>query len=159
MAKIRVDKAIEEGKSNYKIKKLLDQEGFPENLIPENDQMTNRRSYMKKKILGGLVSNKAGGFYKWIKDRSINFQEADMHTLIILADDLSDDDFKLVLTTRALLQNAVKESKEGFGFMCMDTTHKLVTCRFKFTTIATATVNDEIADIGYILQQTKIARA
>ena len=43
------------------------------------------------------------------------------------------------------------DRSESTGYLAADTTHKIISCQLKFTTLATATINQEIADIAYII--------
>lgn len=151
MVKILVDEQIKGGKSNFKIKKFLEDEGFNDDVIPDNKQLSNRRRYLKSIILGELCQNTKGGFYSWLKDHTKDFSDASNHEMIIISHELNDKDFRLVLSTKSLLENAVKENQNCRGYMALDSTHKIVSCQFKFTTIATSTSNQEIADIAYII--------
>ena len=41
--------------------------------------------------------------------------------------------------------------KQLMSYVAVDATHKIISCRFKFSTIATCTIDQEIADIAYII--------
>lgn len=146
-----MDELIQNGKSNFKIKQDLENHGFSEELIPENKQLSNRRTYLKSLILGELANNTKGGFYTWLQEHSKDFTQANPHEMLALAHDLNDKDFRLLISTKSLLKNAVRESRDSLGYLAMDSTHKVVSCQFILTTITTATTNQEMADIAYFL--------
>ena len=149
--KIKVDQYIQDSKSNFKIKAKLEEEGFDENVIPTGKQLSNRRTYLIKVLLKELASNTEGGFYSWLEKNKNDFNKAGLHDMIVIDNKLIDNNFVLIVSSKALLQNALKESQEGVGFLALDSTHKLVNCQFKLTTITTASIEHEIADIGYVL--------
>lgn len=151
IVKLKVDEMIQDGKSNFKIKQSLEQQGFVEEVIPDNKQISNRRFYLRSLILGDLANNTKGGFFTWINEHKKDFNTASPHELIIISYELKETDFRLLLTTKSLLENATKENANATGYLAMDSTHKLVSCQFKFTTITTATVNQEMADIAYLI--------
>ena len=151
MVKILVDEKIKDGKSNFKIKKFLQEEGFNDDIIPDNRKISNRRSYLKSLILGELYQNTKGGFYTWLKNHTKDLPNASDHEMIIISHELNDTDFRLIISTKSLLRNAVKENRNCSQYLALDSTHKIVSCQFKFTTIATSTMNQKIADIAYII--------
>ena len=101
--------------------------------------------------MGELVSNTKGGFYQWLQGNSKQFDKGKDHDLFILSHKLEEDDFVLIVSTKALLQNTIKENKQLYGFIACDTTHKLISCQFKMSTLTTSTLNREMADIAYII--------
>jgi len=102
-------------------------------------------------LLGELSRNTESGFYQWLKNHEVNFEEAKDHDLFVVAHKLSKENFVLIVTSKSLLKNVPKENQSGIGFLAVDTTHKLISCQFKFSTLITATINKEMADIAYII--------
>lgn len=123
---------------------------LPEEILPTSTQLTNRRFYLKKEILKDLKEKTLGGFTNWIKKMNQKVKQCGLHDFVIISWKLTDIDFKLMFTTRALLLNAVLQSMNG-QYLSIDSTHKLVNCDFKFTTFATVTESQKIADICYML--------
>jgi len=148
---MKVDEYILDAKSNFRIKAKLEGLQFNEEVIPTGKQLSNRRTYLRKKMFEDFAKNTKGGFIKWIIDNHHEFSKAGPHDFMVLSHKLENDDFVLVVSTKSLLNNGKKKSRDLTGFVCSDTTHKLISCQLKLTTVATATINREIADIAYVI--------
>ena len=74
LVKAKVDEEIMNAKSNFRIKEKLDFQGFAEDLIPTGKQLSNKRTYLFKMLLGELGKNTEGGFCQWIKDNEVKFE-------------------------------------------------------------------------------------
>jgi len=140
-----------DAKSNFRIKEKLENQGYAEEIIPTGKQLSNRRTYLTQSLLGELAKNTKGGFFQWLNNHEVKFENAKSHDLIIISHQLTKDNFILIVSSQSLLNNAATESINGEGFLALDTTHKLISCQFKFTTITTATINQEMADIAYVI--------
>ena len=153
LIKLKVDQLINSGLSNFKIINFLDSTiKVPSDLIPTNVQLTDRRHYLGRIILQELKKNTKGGFYSWLEANNLKIERATDHDFLILAHLLDNNNFVLIFSTRSLLQNGIKQAEiTGQSYLAMDATHKLVSCGMMFTTFATSTLNQEIADIGYML--------
>jgi len=149
----KVDEMLKLGLKNYKIRTHLEDElNVPEELLPTNAQLSDRRFYLKQEILKDLKDKTLGGFKNWVEKHSKVFSQADSHDFYIINSVLLDNDFKLLFTTKALLLNAVNQDKMlGIQYLAVDATHKLVSSDFKFSTFATITLDHQIADIAYML--------
>lgn len=153
LIRISVDSDIRSGLSNFRIlEKLKDVIKVPEEIVPSNDQLTNRRFYLKTIITGDLAKNTKGGFIKWKEENSVEFSSALPHDLIVLKYFLDENDFMMLVSTPSLLRNCVKQANgTNRSFLALDATHKLISCGFLFSTFATCTMDQEIADIGYMI--------
>lgn len=153
LVKLKVDELIKIGVNNFKIIKHLEAEiNVPDDLLPTNKQITSRRHYLMGRILKELKNNKLGGFITWLSENTIPVSDASDHDFLVLDHTLQEDDFIIIFSTKSLLANAVKQAQvTGKSFLALDSTHKLVSCGFMFTTFATATLMQNIADIGYML--------
>jgi len=149
--KTRVDEFIRCGLSNYKIRTLLEEDDdVPESAIPEEKQLTNRRYYLKKEILKELNTNTKGGFTKWLNKHSIEYKKAEEHRMLVIASKLDKNNFILVLSTKAMLNNLILQAQgSNYSFLSLDATHKLMSCQFKLSTFATSTFSAQIADVIY----------
>ena len=108
-----MDLDIRSGLSNFKItEKLKDIYKVPEDLIPNNDQITNRRFYLKTVITDELKNNTKGSFAKWREENNVAFETALPHDFLILDHILTEDDFVLIVSTPSLLLNAIKQDKK-----------------------------------------------
>ena len=151
MLKPKVDEFLLDSKSNFRIRTKLEESGFPSGIIPTGKQLSNRRFYLMKLMLKELANNTEGGYYSWLKQNQVDFKKAGPHDLLLIDSQLTEKDFILVFSSKSFLQNASKESKEAVGFCAIDSTHKLVNCSFKLTTIMTSSINHELADVCYAL--------
>ena len=132
LIKLKVDEYLMDSKSNFRIKEKLEAENFHDDVISTGKQLSNRRSYLKTMLLGELSRNTESGFYQWLKNHEVNFEEAKDHDLFVVAHKLSKENFVLIVTSKSLLKNVPKENQSGIGFLAVDTTHKLISCQFKF---------------------------
>jgi len=129
----------------------LEEDFFNEEVIPSGKQLSNRRSYLRMKMFQDLSQNTEGGFYRWLNDNNVEFSQANPNDFMVLSHSITSDDFILIVSTKSLLNNVVKENKELYGFLACNTTHKLISCQLKLTTVATSTIDREIADVAYII--------
>ena len=98
-----------------------------------------------------MKKNTKGGFYSWLEKYNLKIERAKDHDFLILAHILEANNFMLIFSTRSLLRNSIKQDEiTNQSYLAMDATHKLVSCGMQFTTFATATLNQEIADIAYM---------
>lgn len=149
--KEEVDKLIRSGHSNEKIIKFLkDEKKVKEEILPTNRQLTDRRYHLKKVVLKHLKENTKGKFVNWFNlHKDFDKQNND---LICLSYILEENNFILLFTSKALLKNAILQAGvKGNSFIALDATHKVISCRFKLSTFATANLNQEIADICYMI--------
>lgn len=147
---------IKIGLPNFKIIQKLEEEKIESSLIPTNSQISDRRYYLKNIILGELKKNTKGGFLNWYEENNSKFQDCGDHELIIVNYLLEKDNFILLITTKGLLKNAINQSNiTRKAFIAIDATHKIVSCRFRFSTFATCTLNQEIADIAYMVHSSE----
>jgi len=153
LIRIKVDQLIVAGLNNYKILASLDSDKeIPQSLIPNNNQLTDRRHYLTRTALRELNNNTKSGFYAWLEKNKKKPEEITDHDFLILYHLLCEDNFILIFSTKSLLHNAKKQAESTqHSFLAMDATHKLVSCGFLFTTFATSTLNQEIADVAYML--------
>jgi hypothetical protein len=147
----RVDDMLLLGVKNYKIITTLKKE-FPKDLkfIPSNSQLSTRRHYLKTIVLKELSSK--GEFATWAKKFSYNSKNKD-HDLIVINWELSEEDFRLIYSTRGMLRNAVNQARTGKSFLALDSTHKIISCGFKLTILATTTANHEPAEIAFMVHR------
>ena len=69
--KAKVDELLKMGLKNYKIKTILEEEfEVPEDALPSNSQLSNRRFYLKKEVLKDLKGKTLGGFVNWVERMS-----------------------------------------------------------------------------------------
>jgi len=110
---------------------------------------------LSKLILGDLANKTEGGFFTWLEKHNIDFLDAQIDDIIIIYKKVKPDDFILIMLTKGLLRNAAKESVEGQGFLCLDSTHKLISCRFMFSTLISATISKEASDIANVIHSSE----
>ena len=68
LIRIKVDQLIVAGLNNYKILASLDSDKeIPQSLIPNNNQLTDRRHYLTRTALRELNNNTKSGFYAWLE--------------------------------------------------------------------------------------------
>jgi len=152
LVKVKVDDLIRLGLTNYEILEELDENNIPETIIPTHKQISNRRFYYKNKILYDLKDHSKGSYDKWVNEHKGSLSNCGDHDFIILSSNLKEQDFMLLVTTKALLSNSKAQAEETqASYVAIDATHKLISCGFKFSTIATCTMQQEIADIAYLI--------
>lgn len=152
LIKVKVDDLIRLGLTNYEILNELEEMEIPEDTIPTHRQISNRRFYYKNAMLAELHDNTKGAYEKWLLEHSGSLDDCENHEFIILSSYLQDQDFALLVTTKKLLNNAKMQGEQtGMSFLAVDATHKLISCGFKFSTIATCTMQQEIADVAYLI--------
>jgi len=87
--KMYMDLDIRSGLSNLKItEKLKDMYKILKDLIPNNGQITNRRFYLKKIIIGEsgeLKNNTKGSFAKWREENNVAFESGFLFTTIVIS--------------------------------------------------------------------------
>ena len=101
-----------------------------------------------------LTKQKEGSLHGW-KNTILIFFDAQIDDIIIIYKKVKPDDFILIMLTKGLLRNAAKESVEGQGFLCLDSTHKLISCRFMFSTLISATISKEASDIANVIHSSE----
>ena len=100
----------------------------------------------------GLNDQTKGSFTKWLENRS-----GDLLNMMILLIILSyliilRKEIGLLVSMRVLLKNTTNQD-EGtqMTFVASDAIHNLISCEFRFSTHATCTMKQGIADIGYLI--------
>jgi len=106
---------------------------------------------LKNKVLKELKANTEGSFIKWLEQNKKNIKKCKQDDIIILDHMLSDSNFMLVVSSKALLLNAIRQQRTGNSYLAVDATHKIISCHFKFSTFATSIINQQIADIAYMV--------
>ena len=78
--------------------------------------------------------------------------------MLVIDEKLDKNDFVLILTTKAVSKNLFYQAKaSNYPFLALDSTHMILSCRFKVSTFATTTFSPQIADIYSVIHSNEDA--
>ena len=79
-ASVQTDDLIRSGLSNKEITiTFLEQQKILTSIIPTEQQLADRRYYLKTIIFKELEDDTQGGFYKWLKELEGNYKKPNNH--------------------------------------------------------------------------------
>lgn len=138
------------GLSNYKLLEILKKDGYKD--LPTYKQLSSRRYYLKNTILKELKANTKRGFFAWLEETTKGNSQSLEHNMVVLQRLLEGKNFMLLVTTKELLKNALNQAQiTSKPFFALDTTYKLISCQFKFTTFITVNYKHQTADLAYLI--------
>lgn len=126
---------IKNGVKNCKITSYLkDTLLLDPSKIPTGEQLTRYRcSYKSKRINEITVKDKAG-YIKWVEENSLKIEKP--NDLFVVNYILAQDNFVFILSSMNMMLNA-KGNQYELGFVSIDSTYKLITCKFPLLIIST----------------------
>ena len=134
--KALINPLIHTGAKNVQITAYLkDSHNIEASKIPNADQLNRFRAYYKEKRLNEITNKDKGTFTQWILENQIN--KEDLTKCFVVDYILESNKFIFILSSLQLLQNAMIENQYESGYVCIDSTYKLTTCKFPLLIIAT----------------------
>jgi len=120
-----------------------------EDKLPSVNQLTRFRCDYNSKRINEITVKDKKNFLQWIENNKINKEK--LNDLFVVNYRLEKDNFISVLSSIILLNNAKEEGQFEKGFVCIDTTYKLTTCRFPLAILSTRDKSRKLMNIGFAI--------
>jgi len=148
--KTAIEPFIRNGVKNMKIvNHLRDIVKVSQKDMPSSEQLTRFRSYYKSKRINEISVKDRAHFVTWSDEHQIN---ADLpNDLIVINYKLKKDELIFVLSSLRLLMNANVEDQYHEGYICIDSTFKLMTCKFPLAIISTRDKRRKLKNIAFAI--------
>jgi len=94
--------------------------------LPTVDQINRFRWYYRTTKINQIVVKDKATYTEWVNARKINPEKP--NDLFVINHKLDKNNFIFVVSSITLLKNAKKEEQYEEGYVCVDSTYKLMTC-------------------------------